>query len=290
MSIFFVAEENEKLGKKILEKTGFQRGELEVHHFPDGESLLRFKTEIKGKKIFYLASLDHPDKKAVDLMFFAATAKELGAQSVSLIAPYLGYMRQDKRFHEGEAVTSNIFAKFLSTYYDELYTVDPHLHRHKTLEEIFSLKCQLLHAEDSIVEWIRTHIEKPVLIGPDEESDQWVKAVATKLSAPYSVLTKTRHGDKAVEISIPDLEKYKDHTPVLVDDIISTARTMIETIKHILKASSKPPVCIGVHGIFAGTAYEDLKASGPSKIVTCNTIPHESNEIDLASLLSSCLS
>jgi len=96
------------------------------------------------------------------------------------------------------------------------------------------------------------------------------------------VLTKTRYSDRQVEVSSPDIERWRDRTPVLVDDIISTAQTMIETVKGLAKVGLGGPVCIGVHAVFAGTAYEDLLASGASDVVTCNTIPHSSNGIDLA--------
>jgi ribose-phosphate pyrophosphokinase len=223
------------------------------------------------------------------IMFFAQTAKELGAKSVDLIAPYLGYMRQDKRFHEGEAITSNIFAAFLSQHFDNLITVDPHLHRHKAMNEIYTIPAKVVHAADAIADWIKDHVENPVLIGPDEESDQWVSDVAQRAGAAYTVLTKTRHGDKDVEVSVPDVDQYKDHTPVLVDDIISTARTMIAAAGHLKEAGMKPPVCIGVHAVFAGDGYEALQQAGAGKIVTCNTIPHETNDIDLSRLLAANL-
>jgi ribose-phosphate pyrophosphokinase len=99
------------------------------------------------------------------------------------------------------------------------------------------------------------------------------------------VLKKERLGDKEVRVSIPDAEKFRGHTPVLVDDIISTARTMIETIRHLHEAGTKPPVCIGVHGIFAGTAWQDLQDAGVEKIVTSNTISHPTNGIEVSGLM-----
>jgi len=81
------------------------------------------------------------------------------------------------------------------------------------------------------------------------------------------------------------VEKYKDHIPVLIDDIISTARTMIETIMHLKTAGMKSPVCIGVHAVFAGNSYEDLKNSGANRVITCNTIKHESNAIDISGMV-----
>jgi ribose-phosphate pyrophosphokinase len=220
------------------------------------------------------------------LLFFTKVAKEIGARRVGLVAPYLGYMRQDKRFHEGEAITSNIFAAFLSQHIDWLVTIDPHLHRHKALEEIYTIPSKVLHAADTLSTWVKETVHKPLLIGPDEESEQWVSDVAQKANAPFIVLKKTRHGDRDVEVSVPHMAAYKDHTPILVDDIISTSRTMIETVAHLKKAGTKPPICIGVHGVFAKGAYESLLKAGIEKVVTCNTIIHPSNAIDITPLLA----
>ena len=289
MTLLFAYPENEEQAVSLAQEAGYELGAIDIHHFPDGESLVQLETDVKGRDVILFCSLDHPDSKAMTIMFFAQTAKELGAKSVDLIAPYLGYMRQDKRFHEGEAITSNIFAAFLSQHFDNLITVDPHLHRHKAMNEIYTIPAKVVHAADEIADWIKDHVENPVLIGPDEESDQWVSDVAQRAGAAYTVLTKTRHGDKDVEVSVPDVDQYKDHTPVLVDDIISTARTMIAAAGHLKEAGMKPPVCIGVHAVFAGDGYEALQQAGAGKIVTCNTIPHETNDIDLSRLLAANL-
>lgn len=289
MTLLFAYPENEQQAVSLAQEAGYELGAIDIHHFPDGESLVQLKTDVKGRNVILFCSLDHPDSKAMTIMFFAQTAKELGAKSVGLIAPYLGYMRQDKRFHEGEAITSNIFAAFLSQHFDSLITVDPHLHRHKAMSEIYTIPAEVVHAADAIADWIKDHVENPVLIGPDEESDQWVSDVAQRAGAAYTVLTKTRRGDKDVEVSVPDVDQYNDHTPVLVDDIISTARTMIAAAGHLKEAGMKPPVCIGVHAVFAGDGYEALQNAGAGKIVTCNTIPHETNDIDLSGLLAANL-
>ena len=290
MSILFIYPGNEELGTNLLNTERFSAGRMDVHHFPDGESLIRLDSVVTDQDVTLLCTLDHPDDKATSLMFFAQTAKEMGARKVTLITPYLGYMRQDVRFHPGEALTSAIFAKFLSAQFDELITIDPHLHRHKSMDEIYTIPTTVLHAADIIAHWIKDNVAQPVLIGPDGESDQWVSDVAGRTGIPYTVLTKTRRGDTDVEVSVPHIEQYRDHTPVLVDDIISTARTMIAAATHLLHAGMKPPVCIGVHAVFAGTAYDDLHRAGVGRIVTCNTIAHRSNAIDVTPLLLPALS
>ena len=140
-----------------------------------------------------------------------------------------------------------------------------------------------------IADWIRNEVKMPLLIGPDSESEQWVAAVARDAGAQHVVLRKVRHGDRDVEISVPEVARWRDHTPVLIDDIVSTGRTMIETIGHLKREGMQPPACIAVHGTFVGDAFSDLVAAGAYKVVTTNTIPHETNAIDVTALLAAAV-
>jgi ribose-phosphate pyrophosphokinase len=264
-------------------------GAITVRRFPDSESYVRFDTPVAGRSVVLICTLDRPDDKFLPLLFAAAAARDLQAARVGVIAPYLAYMRQDKRFQPGEAITSNDFGRMLSERIDWLVTVDPHLHRHASLGEIYSIPTRIAHSAPLISAWIRGNVDQPLLIGPDSESKQWVAAVARNAGAPYLVLHKTRHGDRDVEVSIPEVERYRGHTPVLVDDIISTAHTMIEPISHLRRQGMPPPVCIAVHGVFAGTAYDDLLQAGAARVITSNTIPHPSNQIDVCGLIASSI-
>lgn len=266
----------------IAQQLGVDVGKITVRNFPDEETYVKFENPIKEKSIIIIDSLERPNSKILPLLFIAKTAKQMGVSRIGLCAPYLAYMRQDKQFKLGEGITSEYFAELLSNYFDWLVTVDPHLHRHHNLNEIYSIPNTIIHAAPNISQWIGKKIKNPVLIGPDSESEQWVKVVADGANAPYLILEKLRHGDRSVEVSIPAIEPYQDHTPVLIDDIISTAQTMIETIHHLKAANMKAPVCIGVHAVFAGNAYQDLLEVGVKQVVTCNTIAHPSNCIDLS--------
>lgn len=287
--IIFYLPSDEQLAKKVAEKLKFDLGQAVFRRFPDKETFVQIKTEVKNKNIILFGGLNNPDEKFIPIAFFAETTRRLGAKSVGLIAPYLGYLRQDKEFHSGEAINSRIFASMLSPHIDWLVTIDPHLHRHHALSEIYTIPAHVLHAESLIAVWIKNNINQPVLIGPDEESKQWVSGVAQLASAPYIVLEKMRHGDRKVEISVPEINEYKSHTPVLVDDIISTARTMIETVRHLDHAGMSPTVCIGVHAIFVNSSYQELLQEKVAKVVTCNTIQHKSNVIDIGELIAEYL-
>jgi ribose-phosphate pyrophosphokinase len=285
-TILFALPGNEELSKKLASHLGAEIGEVVIRQFPDGETYIQIKSDVKSKKVVLLCTLHEPDRKILPLYFLSKTAMELGANCTCLIAPYLAYMRQDKRFHSGEGITSVYFGALVSQFAEKLVTVDPHLHRRTSLSEVYNIPNKVLHAANHISKWIEQHIPNPVLVGPDSESEQWVSEVAKNANAPFLVLEKIRHGDKDVEVSVPQVDNYKNHTPVLVDDIISTARTMIETVGHLKRAGMQAPVCIGVHAVFSGNAYQELKEVGTADIITCNTIPHESNKIDISDILT----
>jgi ribose-phosphate pyrophosphokinase len=284
--LLFAFPGNERLAALLAPLIGAETGRAVLRHFPDGESYWRYETPVDGRDVALLCTLDRPDDKALAVMFAGAAARELKATRVGLIAPYLAYMRQDHRFQPGEAVTSGTFAKLLSSTVDWMVTVDPHLHRRASLDEIYSVPTHALHAAPLIAQWIRDNVEQPLLVGPDRESEQWVAAVARGADAPHIVLRKLRHGDRQVEVSVPDLTAWKTRTPVLVDDIISTGQTMIETVKQIRGEGLPPPLCIGVHSIFAGNALDELMQAGAARVVTTNTIAHGTNGIDVSGLLA----
>lgn len=280
---------NERLAVALARRLEAEAGRLTVRHFPDGETYVRVDTPVAEREVAIVCTLHRPDDKVLPLLFLAATARELGAPHVGLVAPYLAYMRQDRRFQKGEGITSNYFADVVSRAVHWLVTVDPHLHRRSALGEIYSIPHAVLHAAPAISAWIREQVERPALVGPDAESAQWVGAVAADAGAPAVVIEKIRRGDRDVQVSVPDVERWRDHTPVPVDDIIPTARTMIETVGHLLRAGLAAPVCVGVHGVFADDAYDQLLAAGAARIVTTNTIPHPSNGIDLTGQLAAAI-
>jgi len=283
--IIFTLPGNELLANSIRTKINAVAGEFITRQFPDGESYVRVLANVSKREVIIICTLHQPNDKIFPLFFLSKTLKDLGATKITLVAPYLAYMRQDKKFNSGESVTSEYFAKFISSFADELITIDPHLHRRHSMSEIYSIPCKVLHASGLISNYIKEKIKNPLLIGPDSESEQWVSEVAKDANAPFIILQKERSGDTDVKVTIPQVENYKDYTPVLVDDIISTAHTMMETVGHLKKAGMKAPVCIGVHAVFAGNAFEELKNSGIDRIVTCNTIQHVSNGIDISDLL-----
>lgn len=257
-TILFSLENKTKLFSKILSGINGECGLASFHYFPDEEFYVKIESNVKDHDVIIVESLDRPNTKILPLLFLSKTAKDLGAKRIGLIAPYLAYMRQDVAFNVGEGVTSRYFANILSQHFDWLMTIEPHLHRYHTLDEIYTIPTFTLHADQAIAEWINNHVQNPFIIGPDAESKQWVEAIARKYAIPYRILEKKRIGDNQVEIFIPDLDQFSAYTPVLVDDIISTGATMLAALKKLRLLGMKPAICIGVHAVFSGGAYESL--------------------------------
>ncbi|MDR3476772.1 MAG: ribose-phosphate diphosphokinase [Gammaproteobacteria bacterium] len=282
--IIFSMPENMQLTKSLADKLKIEIGIAEFHSFPDGETYVRIESDVKDKAILLICSLDHPNNKICPLLFMARTLKALGAKKIYLVSPYLPYMRQDKQFKPGEAVTSALFAQLLSGFIDHLITIDPHLHRIKHLSEIYSIPTTTLHATKLVATWIKNNVDSPFIIGPDEESEQWVSLVAKEVNASYAIIKKTRYGDRDVKITVPEINDTSK-TPVLVDDIISTGTSMIMAIEQLLLRNFKNPICIVVHALFDQKVEENLMRAGAKQIVSCNTIVNPSNQIDVSDLI-----
>src|SRR5690606_37790601 len=264
---------------------------LERRHFPDGELYFNVPADVQGADIIVLCHLHQPGEKALALWFMARHLRDMGARRIGLVTPYLAYMRQDIRFQPGECLTSKYFAELINLSFDFLITIDPHLHRYHHLNEIYRIPATALHATSEIAAYLRQQVNNPVIIGPDEESEQWAREVAEQAGCDVLVLTKIRSGDLDVAIDLPDVQRYASHQPVLVDDIISTGHTMLRTAEQLVQQGLQKPLCIGVHAVFAeggaglSSAAEEMQAGPVAGVITCNCIPHPTNAIDISPLL-----
>jgi ribose-phosphate pyrophosphokinase len=270
------------LAEGVRAALGAAAGTVELRRFPDDETYVRFETDPKGRDVVLVCDLHHPDAKTVTLALVCEAARDLGARRVGVVAPYMPYMRQDARFKPLEGITSRYYGKLLSSVVDWLVTVDPHLHRHAALSEVVSAPHRVVSAAEQVAAWVKTAVKTPLFIGPDAESAQWAQRVAELAGAPHIVLEKRRKGDHEVELTVPDLERWRGRTPVLVDDIVSTGTTLIETLGHVRRAGLESAVCVVIHALFSAGAWQKLEAARPARLVTCNAVPHLTNAIDLS--------
>lgn len=280
---------NETIAASISEATTIPIGKLEFRRFPDGESYVSCTEKLEDKTVYLICSLYQPDSLFIPLYFISKMAKDRGARKVILIAPYLSYMRQDKIFKEGEIISSKFFAELISEHFDALVTIDPHLHRIASLSEIYKIPSLNISSTGAIAKWVKNNVKNPVLIGPDIESRQWVENIAKIIQSPYAIMQKTRLGDRNVLFESPDLKHYVNHYPVIVDDIASSGRTLAKASEKLKEQGLRKAICIIVHPIFADHSIETLKKAHVSEVLSCNSIQHDSNRIDLSELIADCI-
>jgi len=284
MKLFFGMPGNEKLAEELAQLTGSETGAIETRRFPDGETYVRVHGEPKDRDTYLVCTLADPDHHLLPLLFAARTIHASGAKTVTLIAPYLAYLRQDAEFHKGEAVSSRIFADLIGREFDGLVTIDPHLHRYRSLDEVYSIPTRVVRTSELIGAWVRENVDSPVVVGPDAESAQWVEAIAASAGCPWSTFTKERHGDRSVRL-VPPKEEFRDRTPVLVDDIISSGATMIGAARILAAQQWPAPYCIAVHALFDATTASELKGLTRA-VLTTDTIANPFSRFRIAPLIA----
>jgi ribose-phosphate pyrophosphokinase len=259
-----------------------------LHHFPDGESLLRLPTNTPDHVII-CRSLNQPNDKLIELMLCVKTARQLGAKRVTLVAPYLCYMRQDIANQPGEAVSQQIIGQLLADLFDDVITVDSHLHRISKLKQAIPIDNAIsLTAADEIGDFLKQQFEYAVLLGPDAESQQWVEAIAKKIGFDYAVAEKVRKGDKQVIITLPEYD-FKNKPVVIIDDMASTGRTIAIATELLLAAGAKQVYVAVTHPLFCGNAKSHILQAGIEKIWSTDSITHSSACIHLDKLLAQAI-
>jgi ribose-phosphate pyrophosphokinase len=220
----------------------------------------------------------------------ARTARALGAQHLTLVAPYLAYMRQDIAFTPGEAVSQRIVGRFLADLFDAVLTVDPHLHRVATLQEAVPVaQAIVLSGAPLLSDMIARRLPKPLLVGPDEESAQWIAQAAACHDFEHAVCHKVRHGDRSVDIALPAIQ-LSGRAVVLLDDVASTGHTLARAAQLLLAGGAASVDVAVTHALFAGNSLQLLQQAGVRNIWSTDCIEHPSNAVSMAPLIAAALS
>lgn len=281
-------EDTWPLAQRIAAAAGLPLARIERHVFPDGEIKLRLPPALP-ERVVLLRSLHDPNTKLLELLLSARTARELGAQHLTLLAPYLAYMRQDVAFAPGEAVSQKIVGRHLAELFDAVITVDPHLHRVASLKQAVPAQEALaLSAAPLLADFVHRQCPDALLIGPDEESAQWISAAAARHDFDHGVCRKTRHGDRHVEIVLPDVA-VAGRSVVLLDDIASSGHTLAQTARRLRQAGARSVDVAVTHALFAGDALQVLRDGGVGQVWSTDTVPHSSNAVGIAPLLAQAL-
>lgn len=262
---------------------------VSVRYFPDGESLVQVCESARTALLF--CPLDHPDAKLVQVLLAASALRDRGSERVVLVAPYLGYMRQDAAFSPGEAVSQRVIGKLIAGAFDGLVTVDPHLHRTARLEDVVpGIAALNVSAAETIAKAISTRVRSDtILVGPDAESRPWVEALAAPLGLETMIGEKRRLGDRQVEIVLPDAARATARPVLLVDDLISSGGTLRECARQLGQAGAILRGAVATHCLVGSAALADLASQGIGPILATDTVPGPAAAIPMATALAAAM-
>ncbi len=286
MLLYF--EDERASAERIAQAGKLDLRQIERHRFPDGELKLHLPEPLP-QHVVILRTLNQPNEKLLELLLVAQTARSLGAEHLTLLAPYLAYMRQDIAFQPGEAISQRIVGQFLATLFDAVITVDPHLHRVATLHEALPAGNTLvLSGAPLLSDLIAAHRSAALLVGPDEESAQWVSQAAERHGLEHAVCRKLRHGDRSVHIELPHCALSGRHV-VLLDDVASTGHTLAEATRMLLTGGAASVDVAVTHALFEASALPLLRAAGVSEVWSTDCVAHASNAVSMAASLAQAL-
>ena len=286
MAIIVGGPASNSIDSKLAEILNIPCVKLEHKIFPDGESYIRFpETEkIMDNDVIIVQSLYSPqDKHIFELLLAIDAAKDFGAKNIIVIAPYLAYSRQDKRFLEGEPISVKTLLKLIKHSGAEYFiTVD--IHKEYSLEH-FGRNAYNVTAMEEIAKHIRENIElrNAIVLAPDKGALPHAMKVAEVLgSIEYDYLEKKRDPITG-EIKVKPKElPVKEREVIIVDDIISTGGTIALAAKSVREQGARKVIVGCTHALLVGNAREKLRKAKIDYIVATDTVPSEYSKVSVA--------
>jgi ribose-phosphate pyrophosphokinase len=251
--------------------------------FPDDEFYIRILDPLEGEDVIIVQTA-YPDSKIIELLLMQDALREAGAKKITVILPYFGYSRQDKKFEEGEAISARAIAEHISVQADSVITVDPHKEH---ILRFFTVPAYSCSAVSTIAQYLK---EKNIdfVLAPDKGAKDRAKEAATFIDCQYDYLEKTRIDGTTVKITPKKLDARNKHVAI-IDDIISTGGTMANSIKELKKQGAKKVFVACTHGLFIGGAKEKLLSAGCDEIISTDTIENEFSKVSVAHCIAETL-
>ncbi len=281
---------SKELGETIATKLGVCANPAEHRLFPDGESYLRLPTGVEGETVVLVqTTAPDPDRKTMQLLIMAKTAKDLEARRVVACVPYLAYMRQDKRFLEGEALSFDVVLGLLeSAGVDDLLVVD--LHSEESLADIqprHSIRVHTLSAIPVIARYLKEHgYDGAYSLSPDAGRKDIVEAASDILGGGFAFFEKTRDrhtGEPTMKVKDVDVKGKK---AVVFDDIISSGGTMARAVKGLKDQGATRVAAACTHALFMPGAEERLKEAGADLVLATDTVETPYGVVSVADLIA----
>lgn len=283
---------SEQLAERVSEELDCEYTTVERKQFPDGEIYVRIPEKVEGKETVIIQSTCHPpNQNYIELFLLLDAVRDLGAKKITTVIPYFAYARQDDRFKSGEAISFQTVAKLIeSAGADEVYTIDLHAHQIGGTLEVFNISTRNLTATPLLAQYAAEEFEldNPVIMGPDGEARQWAEKASDSIGADWDFMTKERLGPEEVEIKPRELE-VKGKDVLLIDDIISTGRTIVKAIQILEEHGANNVYAACTHPVLVTNALEKIEMAGAEEVIGTDTIPSKISVVSVAPLIAEAI-
>lgn len=273
----FAGRHSRPLTQSICDHLEIPIGEARTHVFPDGEMLLKVEEDVRGRDCFVVISTCMPvNDNLMELLIFLDCIHRASAGMVTVVLPYFGYGRQDRKSEGRVPITAKLVANLITAgKADRVIAVDLHAAQ---IQGFFDIPVDHLSATPVFSEYFSQHrdeLEDLCLVSPDVGNVKVAEGFANMLGGDLAIINKRRlSGSKVTTGHI--IGEVKDKTVLMVDDMISTAGTICAAAEVVMDHGAKRVIAAATHGLFVGEAAERLNASPISKIVVTNTVPTQS--------------
>lgn len=264
-----------ELAEAVARELGVELAKLSAYDFANGEIFVRFEESVRGTDAFVLQSHTFPiNKWIMEQLLLIDALRRASARRISVIMPYYGYARQDKKHRGREPISARLMADLLKTAgADRIMTVDLHTSQ---IQGFFDGPVDHLFAIKILAEHVQSRYDKNeiTIVSPDSGRVRVAERWTDILGSPLAIIHKRRDPDVPNEVKMFEVVgEVKDRVCVLVDDMIDTGGTIVKAAETLFDNGAKAVIVTATHGILSGKAAEKLQGSRIAEVVVTDTLP-----------------
>lgn len=270
----FAGRNSKDLAHRVCDEIGIELGRARTNLFPDGEVFVKLDDDVRGRDCYVVISTCEPvNDNLMELLVFCDCLRRASAKRVTMVMPYYGYGRQDRKDEGRVPITAKLVANLITAARaDRVLAMDLHAAQ---IQGFFDIPVDHLSATPVFFDYfmsIRAEMGDLCLVSPDVGNVKVAESMANLLDADLAIINKRRLTGDSVKVGnlIGDVA---NKTVLMFDDMISTGGTVVEAARLVMDEGAKDVVCAATHAVLAGPAMQKLAESPISKVVVTDTIP-----------------
>ncbi|MEJ2216434.1 MAG: ribose-phosphate pyrophosphokinase [Gemmatimonadota bacterium] len=261
---------NRPLAEEIAESIGIPLGDVTISRFEDGEIFVRINQNARGRDAFIIQPTPPPADSLMELLLMVDAAKRASAARVTVVTPYYGYARQDRKDQPRVAIGAKLVANLMEAAgADRVLGMDFHTHQ---IQGFFDVPVDHLYAAPVLTRYFQDmDLEDPVVVAPDVGAAKMARGFARRINANFAIIDKRRPAQNVAEV-LTVVGEVEGRPCLIVDDMIDTAGTMTSVIEALKERDATEIYVAATHALLSGPAVQRLEAAPTEAVVVTNTL------------------